>query len=201
MAARQEAEKSMSKKRFVATFASLMLGVILVYSSIFYVPAFLDSRGIMGISTPETKYPQMAEDPGTISTFGNILKMRRSYLYEGQAIVLNYNMTGRAAITAIIGQCDAPPIIEVFHCRKVDETRFRIVTGAQGRKSFEVKKTGFYYFDDFVTNIDGSPADLEYNIKWKRERFAIKDPAIFEPAPNKPSLKLRRGTSSSIHPN
>lgn len=192
-AARRDAENSMSKKRFVATFISLMLGAVLMYSSVFYVPAYLDSRGLMGISTQDSKFPKMAEEPGTVNTFKNILKMRRSYLYEGQGIVLNYNMSGRAAINAVIGQCEAPPIIEVFHCRKTNEQRFKIVTGAQGRKSFAIKKTGFYYFDDFVTNTDGSPTDITYHIEWTRDPIAqIEPPAFAQTDEKKPALRLRR---------
>lgn len=168
VASMQDAENAMTKKRFVGTFVSLMFGAGLAFSSIFYVPAYIDFTKPLGSSTEDGKFPQIQTDPGILGSYANMFKIRRGYIKAGQALTLTYNVSSRADITTVIGYCSAPSIIEVFYCNDINESHYKITARKEGKQSFTLKKPGFYHFRETVTYPDGAPMTEPYSLYWHR---------------------------------
>ena len=158
----------MSNKRFLGTFTSLFVGLILVYSSIFYVPAFLDMQKVMGMSTEKIKLPRVSEKSRALSSYANFFKIRRGYIRRGQALTLEHDLAPGTIMTASISRCSAPPVIEVFYCRNIEGQQIKITSDLPGKRNFIMRKPGFYYFDELITNKDGSKTDSEYKVLWSR---------------------------------
>ena len=196
-AAAREAENSMTKKRFFATFAALFLCVILGYSSLFYVPAYVDFTKPVGLSTQDTKLPKTSENPGALGSYMDVFKMRRGYLSQGQNLILNYDLSPGITVTASIGRCKSPPIVEVFHCQKIDEQSFKVRSLRSGKEIFTIQKPGFYYFDEVVTQADGSPTDKPYYVKWSRGKAEPKRQVSKPIKKAPPNLRSFKKDSSS----
>ena len=190
-AATRHDEESMTKRRFVATFITLLLCLFLVYASFFYIPGYVDINKLIGLSTQNEKLPQRVAAPRTFDRYKNMFKVRRGYLSEGQNLILEYSLTEGTVINASIGRCNAPIIVEVFYCQRIDEQLFNVRSATSGTEKFVIKKPGFYYFDESVTHRDGSETKQPYIIKWSRGKRVTEKQVI---AQNEkwPRLELRR---------
>ena len=164
----RDVKNSMSNTRFLGTFASLFLGLVLIYSSIFYVPAFLDVQKVMGVSTETVKLPRPETQSSKLETYVNLFKVRRGYLRRGQALTLEYDLSPGMTMTASISRCSAPPVIEVFYCRNIEGEHIKINGDIPGKRNFIMRKPGFYYFDEVITQKKGFNHDDAYQVFWSR---------------------------------
>ncbi|PHS40260.1 MAG: hypothetical protein COA91_04610 [Robiginitomaculum sp.] len=158
---------------FVAFTASFAL-----YSSLFYVGAFLDVGKIVGISqsvraenTQKNVKSMTRAKPRTIlSPFLDALSTNRIYMRQGQTIQATYSLPKNSKLVLNIKQCKSKPVFEIFECNAVGQQTIEIKKRTTGSINFTVSESGFYYFNDQVTRppSTGLKAFHDYRIVWQR---------------------------------
>lgn len=173
-AAMHEPERSMSNRRLAGSFLSLCLGIGVLYASIFYAPAFFDVNRALGYSTENLKLPAYNPDEkkSRLASYTNAFKIRRGFIRQGQALKIDYKLTPGTSMTLHIKRCNAPVFVEVFTCMDVEGQQVQIKNSTSGARSFIMRQPGFYYFDEVVTNADGSPTDKPYSVLWSRKKIS-----------------------------
>ena len=165
-----EPKGSMSVTRFIVSIFSLMLGLSIVYASIFYAPAFYDFNGALGLSTEEGKLPVIKEEKEhALSAYTNMFKLRRGYIRKGQALEVKYVLSPGTKMTLSIQHCKAPVVVEAFYCMNTRGEQITINNNQRGTKALIMRQPGFYYFDEDVTNMDGSATTKPFIVIWKRK--------------------------------
>lgn len=198
-AANYEPERSMSNRRLTGTFFSLILGLATIYAAIFYAPAYFPNAQKLGFSTQNIKLPNPHEEESflkTLAPYAKLFKVRRGYVKPGQALKIDYVLSPGTYMTVHVKKCNAPIFIEVMHCMNTDEQSIEIRNSQKGARSFVMSRPGFYYFDEFVMNIDGTPSEKPHKVTWSRKNMAQKkgvaDATPFVGTPSKAvPLKLR----------
>ena len=176
-AANYEPERSMSNSRLVGSILSVFIGICVIYASIFYAPAFFNISQILGFSTENAKLPAIdSEKDGTsgLSAYANIFKIRRGFIRRGQALKVDYSLSPGTTMTVEIRRCNAPVFVEVVYCNHTEGQKIKMDNIGPGAKSMIMRNPGFYYFDEVVTNHDGSPTTKPYRVVWSRKSLASK---------------------------
>ena len=155
-------DRSMSNGRLLGTAFSLLLGMFFVYTSIFYIPAFLNIRGAFGISgTHALAKAKSSKSP--LSPFLNLLNMDRAYLASGQGVDVHYKLSRGTKAELVFYKCQTMPVMEVFNCDPIIVDRMSLRRSSSGQKSIQVKSNGFYAFK-IIT--DAAPGN--YQVAWQR---------------------------------
>lgn len=171
-AARFEPERSMSNGRLTGSILSLFLAFCVIYASFFYVPAYFSVSQILGFSNESEKLPVI--DPSTegqsaIAAYARPFKLRRGFIRRGQALKVDYSLSPGTIMTVDIQRCAAPVFVEVIFCNTREGQTIKIEDRGPGAKSIVMRNAGFYYFDESVTNLDGSPTKKPYRVLWSRK--------------------------------
>lgn len=166
-----EPKRSVSNKRLAGSFFSLLLGIGMVYASIFYVPAFFDFKTILGFSNEDGKQPviEISEDnKNPLAAYTEIFNIRRGYIRSGQALHVRYALSEGQQLTLSIHRCSAPVIVEIFTCMDSEGQEITISNNSRGSRDFVMRQDGFYYFDEKVTNADGAASNKPFAVEWSR---------------------------------
>lgn len=155
-------DRSMSNGRLLGTAFSLFLGMFFVYTSIFYVPAFLNIRGAFGISGAHS-LAKAKSSKSPLSPFMNLLNMDRAYLAAGQGVDVHYNLARGTKAELVFYKCQTMPVVEVFSCDPIIVDRIPLGRKRSGQKSLKVKSNGFYAFKIITEAAPGN-----YQIAWQR---------------------------------
>ncbi len=171
-AANYEPERSMSNGRLAGSLLSLTFGLSVIYASVFYAPAFFNLGQILGFSSQDTKLPAIdpeRDTPSALSPYLDHFKIRRGYIRRGQALKVDYSLSPGTSMTINVRRCNAPIIIEAFRCQNTEGQEINISGIGPGAKSLIMRNPGFYYFDETVTNMNGSKTDKPYKVIWSRK--------------------------------
>lgn len=164
-----EPENSMSGRRFLGSILSLFSGLAIVYASIFYVPAYYNVGEALGLSTEEGKLPAIeTENRHALSTYTDMFQLRRGYIRQGEGFEIKYVLTPGTKMVLNIQRCSAPIVIEAFYCMNTQGREIVIENKIRGTKVLRMAESGFYYFDESVTSLDGSPTTKPFTVIWKR---------------------------------
>ena len=169
-----EPERSMSNRRLAGSIVSLVFGAVVAYASIFYAPAFFDVGSALGYSTQNMKLPTYdpTKKKNRFSAFADAFKIRRGYIRQGQALKIDYRLTPGTEMTLHIKRCNAPVIIEAFMCMDIEGQQVNVKNSNSGTRSFIMRKPGFYYFDEVVTDVDGTKTDKPFKVVWSRKQIS-----------------------------
>lgn len=163
-------EGPMSITRFIVSMFSLMFGLAVIYASIFYAPAFYDFNRALGLSTEDGKLPIIKEEKEhALSAYTDMFKLRRGYIRKGQALEVKYVLSPGTKMTLSIQHCKAPVVIEAFYCMNTQGEQSTVKNELRGTKAFIMRQPGFYYFDEEVTNLDGTATTKPFTVIWKRK--------------------------------
>lgn len=164
-----EPKGPMSITRFITSIFSLIFGLGVVYASIFYAPAYYDFDRALGLSTEEGKLPVIEEKKEhMLSAYTDMFKIRRGFIRKGQALEVKYVLSPGTKMTISIHHCKAPVVVEAFYCMNTQGEQIEVKNELRGTKALIMRQPGFYYFDEEVTNLDGSPTTKPFTVIWKR---------------------------------
>lgn len=160
---------SMSHARFFCTFASLFAALVLVYASVFYVPAYLNVQKTLGLSTQDGKLPNQSalSDANRMNNYARLFTLRRGYFRAGQTLRLDHDLPPGTTMVVSISRCSAPPVIEAFYCMNIEGHQIKITDPGPGTRTFTMQKPGFYYFDETVYN-KLRDSDPSFEVVWTR---------------------------------
>jgi len=165
-AATYEPKRSMSNARLINTIMTLFIAIVLMYSSLFYIPALFNSNMIIGTSTSQDNI-QSLENQSAKPWYApalNLLHMKRGYFKAGSEIRVAYNATPGSDVTLYLRQCSGIPVVEIYSCPAGPIHTFK-AEGHRGEMRLPVHKNGFYYFSQSVKyNQDNG----DYIIVWGR---------------------------------
>ncbi|MGJ8564907.1 MAG: hypothetical protein ACSHXY_15310 [Alphaproteobacteria bacterium] len=173
-AAYYEPKRSMSNRRLTATILSLFLGLAVLYASAFYAPAYINFNQAIGASTENLKLPEQNDSNTFLTPYVKMFKIRRGFVKPGQALKIDYALSPGTYMTVHVKKCNAPVFLEVIYCMNTSEQSTKIVGPSKSARTFLMKEPGFYYFDEFVMNMDGSPTKKPYKVLWTRKNMAQK---------------------------
>lgn len=167
----QAKKRSMSNKRLVASAMSLLLGIFLSYCSLFYLPAFASDSQILRLSSAEKISPKItfgaSRKDGWFTPYFDLLRMQRGYMSAGSTVQALFVVSEPAELTFAVTRCKKLPIIEIFSCTPVDDSRVTVEGKESGLVSFTVDQSGFYHVTESVRSRPGGYAD--YNVIWRRK--------------------------------
>lgn len=167
-AATYEPARSVSNSRLLGSGLSILFGLFILYTSVFYVPAFVN-MGALGLATPATEQPQADTKKHLLSGYTDMFKIRRGYIRAGQSLHVDYALSPGQNLMLNIQKCSAPVILEVFYCSNIQGQEIKVTGDARGSRSFVMREPGFYYFDEVVTNGNGSISEDPFFIMWSRK--------------------------------
>lgn len=145
----------------------LGLGGFLVYSSLFYIGAFVDVGKIVGVSSKTMDLDDGRQGIRKITApVTEMSKYKKIYMRENQAIGIEYSVPEGSTIKLHVLQCKNRPVIEVFDCAPIGQRTVDIENKTNGSSTIFVSEPGFYYFADEVTVPQGKKA--KYEIVWRR---------------------------------
>jgi len=165
-AATYEPKRSMSNARLINTFLTLLMAIVLAYSSLFYIPSLLKMSMIIGTSTSQDNIESLDTRPAQpwYTPAINLFHMKRGYFKAGSEIRVAYKATEGAKVTLYFKQCSGIPVIEIFSCPPGPIHTFE-AKGHQGEARLPVHKNGFYYFSQKVEHREETG---DYVILWGR---------------------------------
>lgn len=170
-ASRLATERSVSNKRLMSTGLALLLGSFLVFSSLFYIPAYKSKPTMVKISTPNgvtsngEKEAKPDMTPG-LTPFMEHLLLNRGYMRAGQTVSTSYVLPAGTRLKLVVTKCAGPAVVEVYSCGGTVVQAIEIGTRLEGKLDFIVQSKGFYHFTEEV--IELSTSSPEYNVEWKR---------------------------------
>lgn len=148
-----EASHSMSINRGPSTILSLLLGLFLVFSSFFYLPAYFSNSFDEKIALLDNRYL-------------NHILMNQGYFKSGQTVTVDYEMPPGTELSLSVTKCSGPLIVEIYSCRGTLVETFK-VTESSNRFNLVMGETGFYKFDQKLTN-DPAKNDI-FEVIWMRK--------------------------------
>ncbi len=153
--------RSMSNSRLLFTAITWFFALTMVYSSLFYVPAFYDFKQAFGIAnTNEVSVKPKKES--IFTPYINLLNQNRTFLRQGQGMEAVYAVSRGSNAELVFYACEAPPVVEVFRCNPKIVQRHPI-RKTSGRYAIKVQNSGFYAFDIIV-----SDPEKPYKVVWQR---------------------------------
>lgn len=164
-------KRSMSNMRLFASAAALLLGIFLSYCSLFYLPAFASDSQILRMSSEAKVTPQLghmrSKKGGWFTPYLDLLRMKRGYMVEGSEIEAIFAVSQPAQMTFAVTQCKKTPVVEVFKCNPINDSRVTVEKKHTGLVRFTIEEPGFYYVTESIKSISGDPA--EYSVIWRRK--------------------------------
>lgn len=150
-AALHEPKRSMTNSRLYSTAFILFGAIFLCYTSLFYIPAAINKKMILGTSTSLDNFRDLKTDPDApwYTPAVNLLRLKRGYFKAGSHIRAAYNSTPGTKITLYYSQCSGLPVMEVYSCPPGLAHKFE-TEGHQGYVEIPVHKNGFYFFSQRV---------------------------------------------------
>jgi len=148
-AARYEPKRSMSNSRLYSTIGVLIGAIFLCYTSLFYIPAALNMKMVLGTSTSQSSDASLKVAPN-------------APWYTA------YTATPGTEITLYYRRCSGLPVMEVYSCPP-GPIHKKTVKGHEGYIEIPVHKNGFYTFSQKLDYKDDvAPTEQFYHIKWAR---------------------------------
>jgi len=148
---RGTARKPLGLVRAFFSGLSLILGGMMCYVALHYIPAFLQTQKIFNSVTLEDAAIRL-EDKGPIrKIFGpyiDAFSMQSTYLRSGHQIQAQFILPEGASLDLNIQQCRRVLVKEIFNCEGFAEE-------------------GFYHFDHKITFLNGIADD--YKVVWIRK--------------------------------
>ena len=167
----QAKKRSMSNKRLFASAFALFLGLFLSYCSLFYLPAFASDSQILRLSSadkvsPKFGYGEKRKD-GWFTPYLDLLRMQRGYMSAGSKVEALFVTSDPANVTFAVTRCKSAPIIEIFSCTPVDDSRVTVESRNNGLVSFTIDESGFYHVTEAIhTDPD---TYIDFNVIWRRK--------------------------------
>ncbi len=145
-------QRTMSNGRLVGTAFTLFLAITLVFSCIFYLPAFFDYRTAFQLKPQDIEDRRFAELEA--------LKPKRTYFRAGQGLRTVYKFPSGAKAELVYYKCKPVPILEVFRCdpQEVERQRLR---RTNGQHRIRINQSGFYGVQ-VITSAE------DYDVIWQR---------------------------------
>ena len=167
----QAKKRSMSNKRLFASALALFLGIFLSYCSLFYGPAFVSDSQILRLSSadkvsPKFGYGETRKD-GWFTPYLDLLRMQRGYMSAGSKVEALFIASEPANVTFAVTRCKTLPVIEIFSCTPVDDSRVTVEGKDNGLVSFTIEQSGFYHVTESVRAESDSYVD--FNVIWRRK--------------------------------
>jgi len=142
--------KALGLKRTFGTAFSLILGGMMCYVSLHYVPAFINPPQIVAASDFNTRAEHLRNEDKNflLSAYIDAFNMKRAFIKQGQTIEAQYVVPEENTLTLKIQQCRSMPVIEIFDCQVVSERDITIENSRSGLRSFTFSEDGFYKFSE-----------------------------------------------------
>lgn len=164
-------KRSMSNKRLVASAIALFLGIFLSYCSLFYLPAFASDSQILRLSSADKVSPKIDYDAsrkdGWFTPYFDLLRMQRGYMSAGSKVEAMFVTSTPAQATFAVTRCKKLPIVEIFSCTPIDDSRVTVSDKDSGLVSFTIETSGFYHVTETIRSASGEYVD--YNVIWRRK--------------------------------
>ena len=165
-----EHRKQLGLTRTIMSSASLLLGGVMFYVALHYIPAFIQPRHVLKMATGDSaalrtdNFDRNSKAHTSLSAFRELFMLDRAYIMPGQSVDIKYDLPEGAHAKLDIVQCRRAWVIEIFNCDVVG--RFSTeTTRHSGVETFKLKEGGFYYFHDEAIGVaPGEP----YRILWER---------------------------------
>lgn len=170
-ASRLATERSVNHKRFVFNVLALLLGGFLVFSSLFYIPAYNSKPALANISSPNGAASSGEEvvrsdlTPGLTPFFEHLL-LNRGYMKAGQTVSTSYVLPAGTRLKLVVTKCAGPALVEVYSCGGTVVDAIEIGSRPEGKLDFIVQSKGFYHFTEEVIELSANSS--EYTVEWKR---------------------------------
>jgi len=140
--------------------ASLIIGGVLIYTSLPYASAFVNVGKIVGLSKIDRQVTLFRAD------VTNTAPVKKVYLRQGQGLRVHYDMPVGAELDLTVMRCQSRPVIESWSCSNPMKQVIEITESTSGIREISAPEPGFYYFTDSVT-LSGAP-ESDYTLIWKR---------------------------------
>lgn len=133
--------------RTVFSAVSLTLGLGLAYVALHYVPAFVSPAQVVRISDLDERSLKADTDglAGTLAPLWTSLQTRRSYIWEGESIEVQYTLPANTEVDLVVERCARQIVREVFACTPVSQ-QVVTVRGPRGQERLYFGEPGFYRF-------------------------------------------------------
>ncbi|MEP6341999.1 MAG: hypothetical protein ABJ275_01690 [Maricaulaceae bacterium] len=148
-----KASRSMSINKGSSTILSLLLGLFLAFCSFFYLPAYISNSFNEKITLLDSLY------------LNHLLK-GQGYFKSGQTVTVDYKMSPGTELSFSVTKCSGPLIVEIYSCRGTLVKTFK-VTEVSNRFNLVMGETGFYTFDQKLTN--DSTKNSIFEVNWMRK--------------------------------
>lgn len=162
--------KKMGLIRTIFSGLSLLLGGIMIYVAMHYIPAFVQPQKILKFASGDATalktydFDRKSKVHELFGPYIQLFHLDRAYMKPGQSINIKYDLPKGAYAKLDIVQCRRAWVVEIFQCDVV--SRFSSKTKRQsGVESFALKQGGFYYFKHDVV---GVPEGEPFRIIWQR---------------------------------
>jgi len=145
-------QRTMSNGRLLGTAFTLFLAITLVFSCLFYLPAFFDYRTAFQLAPPnleDNRFKQL-----------DALKPKRTYFRAGQGLRTVYNFPAGTKADLVYYKCRPVLILEVFKCDPEEVERFSL-RRSNGQHMTRVNQSGFYGVE-VITKAE------DYDVIWQR---------------------------------
>lgn len=159
----------MSARRLFATAGTLLMGLVLCYCALFYIPAFFSKDRIISLSTHEDVLANLKGNEikaGWFTPYLDLLRVKRGYLKSGQIIEAEYVISDKAEFKISVTRCAPLVIIEIFACRPIETIEHIQKDTTRGRLKIQAPANGFYYVSEAVS--DTTEKGLTYSVVWRR---------------------------------
>lgn len=162
-------KKPLGLKRAVGTGLSIILGGIMCYAILHYIPAFVKPPKIISVADFNDKALHLKDESTGffLKAYIDAFNINRAYLRKGQTVEAQYLIPEGNTLTLTIQQCKAIPIIEVFKCDDIGNRNVTIENSQSGLRTFTFNHDGFYKFGEIL---DGNlpENDKKRYVIWSR---------------------------------
>lgn len=165
-------KKPLGFKRTLGTALSIILGGVMCYASLHYIPAFVTPPKIISVAD-FTKKSQHLKDENTslfLSAYIDAFNISRAYIRKGQTVEAQYLIPEGNMLSLTIEQCKAMPVIEVFHCTVAGSRNVQIENSPSGLRTFTFSDDGFYMFGEVLEGpLSETDNDKKRYVIWSRQ--------------------------------
>ncbi len=159
--------------RAVFTACSILIGAVMYYIALHYVPALSNPRDVLKFATESKSLPPKQAEfdfeesrpmGNRLNVFYKLFTLDRAYMRAGETIEIRYDLPEQTTVNLDILQCRRVWAIEIFKCTPLNQFGTKKGPG-RGMAEFKLDTGGFYHFRHEVSNLKAGDS---YHLLWQR---------------------------------